>query len=119
MGQKLMTKALAATMPPLYANEEVPDPMVRAKFFTPWAGATWLVTEYNPETRIIFGWATLGDPECAELGYTSLDELESLIGPFGLKVERDIHFTPKPLSAAIRQLVGPRATEEGGVLSQR
>jgi hypothetical protein len=35
----------------------------------------------------------------AELGYVSLEEVQSLKGPFGLRVERDMHFIAKhPLS---------------------
>ena len=41
---------------------------------------------------MFFGWATLGDPQNAELGYFSLDELESVRGRFGLKIERDLHW---------------------------
>ena len=33
-----------------------------------------------------------------ELGYFSLSELESIQGPWGLKVERDLYFTPLRLS---------------------
>ena len=32
-----------------------------------------------------------------ELGYFSLSELESIVGPYGLKIERDISFTPTAL----------------------
>jgi hypothetical protein len=32
-----------------------------------------------------------------ELGYFSLDELESVRGPFGLKIERDLYWKPKTL----------------------
>ncbi|MCL6481523.1 MAG: DUF2958 domain-containing protein [Firmicutes bacterium] len=34
----------------------------------------------------------------SELGYFSLDELESIRGPLGLKVERDLYWKPVPLS---------------------
>ena len=32
-----------------------------------------------------------------ELGYFSLSELKSVKGPFGLPIERDLHFSPKSL----------------------
>ncbi len=39
-----------------------------------------------------------------ELGYVSLAELQSVRGPFGLQVERDLHFTAsKPISAYARE----------------
>jgi hypothetical protein len=33
-----------------------------------------------------------------ELGYFSLAELQEVTGPFGLHVERDVHFVPMRLS---------------------
>ena len=50
---------------------------------------TWLITEYDPESRMFFG---LGDngQGFPELGYISRDELEAMrFPPFGLPVERD------------------------------
>jgi hypothetical protein len=38
------------------------------------------------------------DPNFDELTYWSLGELEALRGPFGLRVERDLHFEPTRLS---------------------
>ena len=37
--------------------------------------------------------------ECPELGYVSLAEIESVKGPLGLGIERDLYFRPRfPLS---------------------
>jgi hypothetical protein len=33
-----------------------------------------------------------------ELGYTTLDQLREITGPMGLGVERDMYWSPKPLS---------------------
>lgn len=69
-----------------------PEPVV--KFFTPSAGATWLITEmveHDPDT--LYGLCDLGLGE-PELGYVTLSELQSLKGPLGLGVERDLHFQP-------------------------
>jgi hypothetical protein len=89
---------------------------VLAKFFTPWAGATWYITEGMPLTENgdaisldngyrefaaehadkydwhLFGFCDLGDPVNAELGYVLLSDLKGLNGPFGLKVERDLYY---------------------------
>lgn len=62
------------------------------KFFCPWGAATWLISEYDPETGQMFGLCDLGHG-CPELGYVSLDDLTTLKGPFGLTIERDLHFT--------------------------
>lgn len=68
------------------------------KLFTPWANATWLFTEIEPDGRL-FGLCDVGHGS-PELGYADLDEIEALRGPAGLRVERDLHFqTDKPLSA--------------------
>jgi hypothetical protein len=61
------------------------------KLFTPWANATWLLTELDPDTNIAFGLCDLG-LGCPEMGYVSLDEILSVTGPAGLTVERDRHF---------------------------
>ncbi|MNH46973.1 hypothetical protein D3C79_1099950 [compost metagenome] len=48
---------------------------------------------------VCFGLCDLGMGE-PELGYVSVEELESVTGPRGLRVERDLYFaTDKPLSA--------------------
>ena len=63
------------------------------KLFTPDANANWLLTEIDAEDADrAFGLCDLG-LGCPELGYVSLNELDSLRGPMGLKVERDLHFT--------------------------
>ncbi|KAF1042523.1 DUF2958 domain-containing protein [Xylophilus sp.] len=68
------------------------DPPPVVKLFTPDAGATWLLTEIDPddETRC-FGLCDLG-LGCPELGWASLSEIEALRGPLGLPVERDLYF---------------------------
>jgi hypothetical protein len=70
------------------------------KLFTPDAGCTWLLTELMPEDPdIAFGLCDLG-MGFPELGYVSITEIESLRGPLGLPVERDLYFkAKKPLSA--------------------
>lgn len=70
------------------------------KLFCPWGGATWLLTELDPENPdIAFGLCDLG-LGFPELGNVSLSEIESVTGPGGLRIERDLYFTAdKPLSA--------------------
>ena len=50
---KLMTKELADTIPPLYANDGADDPdavVAKAKLFSPYSGWRWYITEWDPET---------------------------------------------------------------------
>lgn len=73
-------------------RDETFDPKPVVKFFTPWGGGTWLLTELDEDGRL-FGLCDLGMGE-PELGYVMLAELEGVRGPAGLKVERDRWFTP-------------------------
>ena len=93
---KLLTKEIAARLPALYSQEDQGDAaVIQVKFFTPDSNWTWYATEYDPETRLFFG---LVDGHEMELGYFSLDELESVTGPMGLPIERDLWWDPKPLA---------------------
>ena len=91
----LITKEIARKLPELYANDSKPSAEIKVplKLFNPCGAATWYVTEMNPETGMMFGWADLGfGPGCAELGYISFNELKEIRLPFGLKIERDRHW---------------------------
>lgn len=92
---ELLTKEIKEKLPKLGATENIEDPIAQVKFFAPWANWTWYATEFDGEDTF-FG-LVLGFEK--ELGYFSLKELESVKGPMGLGIERDIYFTPKPLSS--------------------
>ena len=92
---KLLTKEILKQIPKLYAQEKSQDPTVYVKFFCPWSNWTCYGTEYSPEDKVFFGYVCGFENE---LGYFSLEELESIVGPGGLKIERDIHFKPTKLS---------------------
>jgi hypothetical protein len=69
-----------------------PAKALAPKLFTPWAGATWLLSELDPSDQdIAFGLCDLGQGT-PELGYVRLTELRNLRGPGGLTVERDLWF---------------------------
>lgn len=96
---KYITKEIVKKLPPLYSQENNPDPIVYAKFFSPFNGWTWYAYEFDGED-VFFGWV---DGEEQEFGYFSLSEFKQAekVFPDGgvLKmVERDAWFTPKPLS---------------------
>ena len=92
LAMKLLTTHLRKTLPKLYATEHDADPIVQVKFFATWSDWTWYATEFDGEDTF-FGLAV---GHVAELGYFSLSELEKGTGP--IQVERDLNFTPKPLS---------------------
>jgi DUF2958 family protein len=92
---ELIPPWLENELPSLYATDGDPDPLVRAKFFTPDSSWTWYCIEYSPLERRAFGLVSGHDKE---LGYFTIPELEQVRGPYGLQVERDLWFTARPLS---------------------
>jgi hypothetical protein len=76
------------------AGEEI-DPSPVVWVFTPDAGATWLLTEIDPDDPdIAFGLCDLG-LGFPELGTVSLTELNQLRGRLGLPVEAQIGFVAR------------------------
>lgn len=100
---KLMTKEIEARFAKLGRQESKGEQaIVVCKFFTPWTNWTWYATEYNPEDRTFFG---LVEGHETELGYFSLDEIEEVRGPVGLKIERDKFWQERTL-AEVRAKIG-------------
>ena len=109
---KLMTKAIEKSLPPLYSQESNPDPQVVLHFFNPMGAGDWFITEGqlevfdkeegDDEPIVVESWLFFGLCDLGfgypELGYVSLVELESVKGPFGLGIERDMYWQPKALS---------------------
>ena len=91
---KLLPQKLKAKLPPLYSQENNEDPIAPVKFFCPWNQWTWYPIEYDQED-IFFG-KVIGFE--TEMGYFSLSELQSITGPGGLRIERDLYWKPKTLS---------------------
>jgi hypothetical protein len=88
-------------IPRLYSQENESDPIVHVKLFTAAGPWTWLLTEYDPEEDLAFGFAyNASMPECAELGNISIREIRGARDAFGLRIERDIFFDCVPLSEA-------------------
>lgn len=92
---KLLTKDIEKKLPALRSQDGKAPAQVRVvvKFFNPYGAGTWYATEYDPKERLFFGYARISD---GELGYFSLDELESVrVPPFGLGIERDLYWDDK------------------------
>lgn len=94
---KLITKDLENRFKKIGSQENIPlkDHIVVAKFFNPAGAGTWFVTEYDPETKICFGFVSIFGDWNDEWGSFSLAELEELKGPFGIGIERDMFWTEK------------------------
>jgi hypothetical protein len=99
---ELLPAEVRAGLPKLYAQEGTKDPTVHVKFFTPDSGWTWFATEgQEEEGDFRFFGLVIGMER--EWGYFVLSELESARGPAGLSIERDLHFTPGPLSEVLKR----------------
>ena len=90
----LLTQEIKAKLPVLYSQENENDPMVICKFFAVFTNWTWYAIEFDGNDTF-FGYVAGDFPE---LGYFSLSELQSLKGPMGLGIERDMYFRPCKLS---------------------
>ena len=95
------------------AGEDTIDFEPVVKLFTPDGGATWLLSETDPEDPdIAFGLCDLG-LGYPELGSVRLSVLKAHRGRLGLPIERDLHFKPDaPLST-----YAERAREAGGIVT--
>jgi hypothetical protein len=98
-GHQLLPSNLARKIPAIYSQENVEDPLVQVKLFSPYTNAVWYLTEYDAGSNEAFGWADLGYG-MGELGYISISELEGLNRNGLPLVERDTSWRPVPLSRA-------------------
>ena len=97
-GHKLITKEIEKALHKLYSQENVDDPIVVAKWFSPYSNWRWFAIEFDGED-IFFG---LVQGFETELGNFSKSELENLTfgsGRFEVPaIERDLSWQPKKLS---------------------
>lgn len=99
---KLITQTIEKQFASIGSQEHIADPIVIAKFFNPTGPGTWHATEYDPITKVCFGYVQLLDNEW---GYFSVAELESVkCPPFGLPIERDLHCGLNPISKHCHEL---------------
>jgi hypothetical protein len=98
---KLLTEEIRRRLPKLGATGDTPlqDRIAQVKFFTPDAGWTWYAVEFDGADTF---WGYVIGAE-REFGAFTLSELESVEGPFGLRVERDLYFRPTPLRELVKE----------------
>lgn len=99
---KLINKQLEERFAQIGDQSEISNPTIVAKFFNAGGSQTWYASEYDPKTRICYGYVT-GMFE-NEWGYFSIDELESIKLRFGLGIERDIFFKEISFDDLMKQL---------------
>lgn len=98
---------------PIEAGEDTIDHYPVVKLFTPDGGATWLLSETDPEEPdIAFGLCDLG-VGYPELGLVRLSVLMAHRGRLGLPIERDLHFK----AAAPLSTYAERARVAGGIIA--
>ena len=125
---RLITKEIESLFKKIGRQEKVDDPIVVAKFFNPTGPGTWYATEliylikrrdegeeqeileveaskidqfkeYEVVDKMFFGYVSIFGDHNDEWGYFRLSELESVkCPPFGIGIERDLYFEPKPIS---------------------
>ena len=79
---KLLTKEILKKFKTVgnQSNTKLEEQEIIVKFFNPSGAGSWYATEYNPETKIFFGWVSIfGNPD-DDAGYFSLKQLEELSG---------------------------------------
>lgn len=87
----------ADRLPTCAAARAEENPIARVKLFDPTGSWTWFISGYDPEDRIAWG-VVVGFER--EYGDIYMPELVAIRGGFGLPIERDLYWTPVPLSEA-------------------
>ena len=112
--EPLLDEAGKARLPHLYSQETLGlHAVAQVKFFTPDASWTWYASEGSPvdadgyfdtdKPKVDFVFFGLVSGFDVELGYFSLSELESVRGPLGLPIERDLYFVPRTLGELMQR----------------
>lgn len=104
---KLMTQEVIKKLPPLYSQDgKKPEEVkIAVKFFAPWGNWTWYATEGQQLEDGDWEFFGLVRGHETELGYFRLSQLQSVKGPFGLRIERDRHFNGHTLAEAQAQQI--------------
>ena len=103
-----------ANTPNLYATEDDGDAyekLVYAHYLI--GSADWFVLEYSKDEDLVFCWSEIV-PDCGELGYTSLKELEkisvnqrmiaseNIVLEYPVWVESELNWTPRTLRECLK-----------------
>jgi hypothetical protein len=91
---KLLTPELRQILPPLDSLQEVSDPLCLCHFFLPDTNWDWYPISFDG-IEVFYGWSKF---ITEEMGTFHLSELRIIRGLHGMHVERDLNFTPTPLS---------------------
>ena len=91
---ELLTDEIKKALPKLYSTEGTPvdQKEIICKFFNPMGAGTWYVVEGEQEPSGDWTFFGLVDLLEKEWGYFTLSQLTEIKLPFGMGVERDIHW---------------------------
>jgi len=91
---ELLTDEIKKALPKLYSTEDIPvdNKEIICKFFNPMGAGTWYVVEGDQQPDGDWQFFGLVDLLEKEWGYFTLSELQSIKLPFGMGIERDIHW---------------------------
>jgi hypothetical protein len=93
---KLLTKAIETMARKQYQfGNEWEKQKIVAKFFNPTGSWTWYLMNMDEDNDYCWGIVKGNEVEC---GSFSLKELQAFRGKFGLGIERDMSFTPMPVT---------------------
>ena len=105
----LLPASIRSTIPPLYAQDgSGMQATVYLHLFGP--AGDWWITELDHDGITAFGYTRLASmPDCAELGYIHIPELQAIVDRFKADplhnlhclIERDLHWQPCSLTEAI------------------
>lgn len=116
--EQLLADKLRAALPPFDTNQDLyGDPFVFAKFFTLWGLRFFVIEGEQRDDDFAFLVYGEGGGSDAEFEIVMLSTFESMKGPFGLGVERDVCFQePQRLSevsASYRRMLSNRTSGAG------
>ncbi len=100
---KLLTEAMRRALPKLRSTESIPleEKKIICKFFNPCGIGVWYVIEGQKEGDDFLFWGLVELFE-QELGTFTLKELESVVLPFGAKIEFDSGFVGKRVKDVLK-----------------
>ena len=72
------------------------DPIAKVKLFSPTSSWSWFIAGYDPDTHTAWGLTTGHEDETGEIAMEEIVDFRD--HRFGLPIERDLYFSPKPIS---------------------
>ena len=109
-GMKLLPPEIRERLPRLGGQDGKSGKAIAyVKCFSPQGSFTWYITEGSPvrdKSNYVVDYALFGlvEGQFKELGFFMLSELESVRGPMGLPIERDLHWKATTLEVIAPEL---------------